>query len=123
MLNKKVKNRLSIFIALSVIGILIIIFIFSYKFISNPERSIKVCTSISVLGLINLIIIKYSVVWWSTLHQTSSINIGKETTVHFSMLIPLGLMLFGLFMYAAVIFLMKYRIETIRLKRKGLKKL
>ena len=100
-----------------------IIFIFSYKFISHSERSIKVCTSISVLGLINLIIIKYSVDWWSTLHQTSSINIGKETTVHFSMLIPLGLMLFALFVYAALIFLMKYRIETIRLKRKGLKKL
>ena len=100
-----------------------IIFIFSYKFISNSERSIKVCTSISVLGLINLIIVRYSVDWWPTLHQPSSINVGKETTVHFSMLIPLGLMLFGLFMYAAVIFLMKYRIETIRLKRKGLKKL
>ena len=78
---------------------------------------------ILVLGLVNLIIIKYSVDWWPTLHQPSSINVGKETTVHFSMLIPLGLMLFGLFMYAAVIFLMKYRIETIRLKRKGLKKL
>ena len=100
-----------------------IIFIFSYKLILNPERSIKVCTSISVLGLINLIIVRYSVDWWPTLHQTSSINVGRETAIHFSMLIPLGLMLFGLFMYAAVIFLMKYRIETIRLKRKGLKKL
>ena len=106
-----------------ILMIFYIIFIFSYKFISNPERSIKVCTSISVLGLINLIIIKYSVVWWSTLHQTSSINIGKETTVHFSMLIPLGLMLLALLVYAALIFLMKYRVETIRLKRKGLKKL
>ncbi len=100
-----------------------IIFIFSYKFISNSERSTKICTSISVLGLINLIIVKYSVDWWSTLHQTSSINIGKETTVHFSMLIPLVLMLFAFFVYAALIFLMKYRVETIRVKRKGLKKL
>ena len=100
-----------------------IIFIFSYKFILNPERSIKVCTSISVLGLINLIIVKYSVDWWPTLHQPSSINIGRETMVHFSMLIPLGLMLFAFFMYGALIFLMKYRVETIRLKRKGLKKL
>ena len=100
-----------------------IIFIFSYKFISNPERSIKVCTSISVLGLINLIIVRYSVDWWPTLHQPSSINVGRETTVHFSMLIPLGLMLFGFFMYAAVIFLMKYRIETIRVKKRSLKKL
>jgi len=100
-----------------------IFFIFSYKFISNPERSIKVCTLISVLGIINLIIIKYSVDWWPTLHQPSSINVTGETTVHFSMLIPLGIMLLGFIMYAALIFLMKYRVETIRLKKKGLKKL
>ena len=100
-----------------------IIFISSYKFIDNNEKSIKVCTSISVLGLINLAIIKYSVDWWPTLHQPSSISVVGETTVHFSMLIPLGIMLFAFFMYAALIFLMKYRIETIRLKRKGLKKL
>ena len=96
---------------------------FSYKFINNPDRSIKACTIISVLGLINLIIIKYSVEWWSTLHQPSSISLTRETTVHFSMLIPLGLMLFALIMYVAVIFLMKYRIETIRIKRKGIRKL
>ncbi len=100
-----------------------IIFIFSYKFILNPEKSSKVCTAISILGLINLVIIKYSVSWWSTLHQPSSINLIGETTVHFSMLIPLAIMLFVFLLYTALIFLMKYRIETIRVKKKGLKKL
>ena len=90
---------------------------------SKNKESSKICTSISVLGLINLVIIKYSVNWWSTLHQPSSINISGETTVHFSMLIPLGIMLFAFFVYTALIFLMKYRIETIRVKKKGLKKL
>ena len=100
-----------------------IIFIFSYKFISNQSVSSKICTSISIFGLINLIVIKYSVNWWSTLHQTSSINISGKTTVHLSMLIPLGIMLFAFLLYSALIFLMKYRIETIRVKKKGLKKL
>jgi len=100
-----------------------IIFIFSYKFITDPNRSSKICTSISVLGLINLVIIKYSVSWWSTLHQPSSINLIDETTVHFSMLIPLAIMLLVFLLYTALIFLMKYRIETIRVKKKGLKKL
>jgi len=35
-----------------------IIFICSYKFIENPQKSSRICTSISVLGLINLIVIK-----------------------------------------------------------------
>ena len=100
-----------------------IFFICSYKFITNVKKSSKICTLISVLGLINLVIIKYSVDWWSTLHQPSSVNLIGETTVHFSMLIPLGVMLFGFLLYTALIFLMKYRIETIRVKKKGLKKL
>jgi len=100
-----------------------IIFIFSYKFVKKQENSSKICTAISILGLINIVVIKYSVNWWSTLHQPSSINISGETTVHFSMLIPLGIMLFTFLMYSALIFLMKYRIETIRVKKKGLKKL
>tara|TARA_Y100001970_G_scaffold134186_1_gene165245 strand:- start:5783 stop:6490 length:708 start_codon:yes stop_codon:yes gene_type:complete len=100
-----------------------VLFIFSYKFIKDTEKSSKICTLVSILGLINIVIIKYSVNWWSTLHQTSSINIGGETTVHFSMLLPLGIMLFVFLMYSALIFLMKYRIETIRVKKKGLKKL
>ena len=71
--------------------------------------------------MINLVIVKYSVDWWPTLHQTSSINIGGKTAVHISMLIPLSVMLLAFLLYCALIFLMKYRIETIRMKKKGLK--
>tara|TARA_B100000945_G_scaffold294509_1_gene271253 strand:+ start:2549 stop:3256 length:708 start_codon:yes stop_codon:yes gene_type:complete len=100
-----------------------ILFIFCYKFIKDPKKSSRLLTALSILGLINLVIIKYSVNWWATLHQPSSINIVGETTVHISMLIPLGIMLFSFFLYSALIFLMKYRIETIRVKKKGLRKL
>ena len=98
-------------------------FIFSYKFIDNSNKSSKICTVISVLGLINLVIIKYSVDWWSTLHQPSSINLIGETTVHLSMLVPLTIMLVVFFLYTALIFLMKYRIETIKVKKRSIKKL
>ena len=98
-------------------------FILSYKFISNEEKSIKVCTSISILGLINLFIIKYSVDWWATLHQPSSIKFNGETSIHGSMLAPLFLMLFTFLLYCGLIFLMKYKTEIIRIKKKGLKRL
>ncbi len=100
-----------------------IIFIFAYKFITNTEKSSRVCSAISVLGLINIVIIKYSVNWWPTLHQPASVNLVGETKVHISMLIPLGIMLCAFLLYSAIIFLMKYRIETIRVKKKALKKL
>ena len=105
-----------------ILMIFYVIFICSYKFIKNNNVSSKVCTLISTLGIINLIIIKFSVNWWPTLHQPASINIIGESSVHFSMLIPLGIMLFAFILYSALIFLMKYRIEIIRVKKKNLKK-
>ena len=98
-----------------------IAFIFSYKFIKDPINSSKISTLISLAGLINLVVIKYSVIWWSTLHQPASVNLAGETTIHISMLIPLSVMLLAFLLYSALIFLMKYRIETIRVKKKGLK--
>ena len=100
-----------------------IAFIFSYKFINNPDRSIKACTLISVLGLINLVIIKYSVEWWSTLHQPASVNLLKETTIHSSMLVPLFIMTAAFALFSLLIFLMKYNTELIKIKNKGLDRL
>ena len=104
-----------------ILMIFYIAFILSYKFIKDPINSSKICTLISLAGLINLVVIKYSVIWWSTLHQPASVNLAGETTIHISMLIPLCVMLLAFLLYSALIFLMKYRIETIRVKKKGLK--
>ncbi len=100
-----------------------IIFIFSYKFIKDQNFSSKVCSIISILGLINLFIIKYSVDFWSTLHQPSSVKVFGETSIHKSMLLPLLSMLLVFLIYCALIFLMKYRSEIIRMKKKTLKRL
>ena len=104
-----------------ILMIFYIAFILSYKFIKDPINSSKICTLISLAGLINLVVIKYSVIWWSTLHQPASINLAGKTTIHISMLIPLSVMLLAFLLYSALIFLMKYRIETIRVKKKGIK--
>ena len=77
----------------------------------------------AILGLINIPIIKYSVEWWSTLHQPASIKIAGSSTIHSSMLMPLLLMFLTLILYCALIFLMKYKTEIIRIKKKNLKRL
>ncbi len=100
-----------------------ILFIFSYKFIQDKNLSSKISSTISVLGLINIFIVKYSVDLWSTLHQPASIKILRETSIHQSMLLPLSLMLLVFLVYCALIFLMKYRTEIIRMKKRGLKRL
>ena len=94
-----------------------------HKLVSENEKANKISSIIAVVGLINIPIIKYSVDWWNTLHQPASIKITGSSTIHSSMLMPLLLMFFVLILYCALIFLMKYKTEIIRIKRKNLKRL
>jgi heme exporter protein C len=98
-------------------------YILSFKFITKQEFAIKVSSIIAIIGSINLPIIKYSVEWWSTLHQPASIKISGTSTIHSSMLLPLFAMLLVFLLYGALIFLMKYKTEIIRIKKKNIKRL
>ena len=98
-------------------------FIVAHKFISQEERANKISSIVAIIGLINIPIIKYSVDWWNTLHQPASIKLTGTSTIHSSMLMPLFLMFFVLLLYCALIFLMKYKTEIIRIKKKNLKRI
>ena len=106
-----------------VLTIFYILFIFSHKLINEEDKANKISSIIAIFGLINIPIIKYSVEWWNTLHQPASIKLDGSTTIHSSMLLPLGLMLLVLLLYCALIFLMKYKTEIIRMKKKNIKRI
>ena len=106
-----------------ILAIFYIGFISAHKFITEEERANRISSIIAIIGLINVPIIKYSVEWWNTLHQPASIKLIGSSTIHSSMLMPLMLMFFVLLLYCALIFLMKYKTEIIRIKKKNLKRL
>jgi len=89
-------------------------YIFTWKFINKFEKANKICSLIGILGLFNLPIIKYSVDWWNTLHQPSSITLTSSPTIHPTMLIPLIIMLAGMISYSFIIFLIRYKTELIK---------
>ena len=93
-----------------------ILYILSWRFISNFEKANKVSSVIGIIGSFNLPVIKYSVDWWSTLHQPSSITLTSAPTIHHTMLVPLIIMFFGLAIFSLIIFLMKYKTEIMRFK-------
>ena len=93
-----------------------ILYILSWRFIINFEKANKVSSVIGIIGSFNLPVIKYSVDWWSTLHQPSSITLTSAPTIHYTMLVPLIIMLFGLVIFSLIIFLMKYKTEVMRFK-------
>lgn len=61
----------------------------------EEDEGLKFGHYLLVVGLINLPIIKFSVNWWFTLHQPASIMKFSASSIHPSMLMPLGLMVMG----------------------------
>ena len=98
-------------------------YLISWRIYESEEKVFKITTFITILGIINVPIIKYSVDWWNTLHQPASINILSKSSIHSSMLFPLLIMTAAFALFALLIFLMKYNTELIKIKNKGLDRL
>jgi len=91
-------------------------YIFTWQFVNDFERANKITSIIGIIGLFNLPVIKYSVDWWNTLHQSSSITLTSAPTIHYTMLVPLIIMFLGMVIYSLIIFLMRYKTELMKLK-------
>ena len=82
--------------------------------IEDEARAARVCAILALVGVVNIPIIKFSVNWWSTLHQGESIMSGKVAPVY---LVPLLIMMLG---YVLLFFtLWMVRIRTVILERRA----
>jgi heme exporter protein C len=100
-----------------------IMYLVAWRIYENNDKAFKITSIITILGIVNVPIIKYSVDWWNTLHQPASINIFSKSTIHISMLFPLLTMTAAFALFSLLIFLMKYNTELIKIKNKGLDRL
>ena len=106
-----------------ILALFYLMFLMAWRIYDKKEQVFKITSIITVLGIINVPIIKYSVDWWNTLHQPASINILSKCTIHSSMLVPLLIMTAAFALFSLLIFLMKYNTELIKIKNKGLDRL
>ena len=111
------------FTSMLLLAIFYLMFILSWRITDDNDKAIKASSVIAIIGLINVPIVKFSVDWWSTLHQPASVNLLKDTTIHSSMLVPLVIMTAAFALFSLLIFLMKYNTELIKIKNKGLDRL
>ena len=95
----------------------------AWRIYQDKDNVQKITTLITIFGVINVPIIKYSVEWWNTLHQPASINILSKSSIHSSMLFPLIIMTAAFALFSLLIFLMKYNTELIKVKNKGVDRL
>ena len=106
-----------------ILALFFAIYLIAWRIYEKEEKVFKITTFITVVGIINVPITKYSVDWWNTLHQPASINILTKSSIHSSMLFPLLLMTAAFALFSLLIFLMKYNTELIKIKNKGLDRL
>ncbi|HEY5302018.1 MAG TPA: heme ABC transporter permease [Acetobacteraceae bacterium] len=55
----------------------------------SPERGYRAGAILALVGVVDLPIIKFSVVWWNTLHQPATITLTGAPTMYIAMLWPL----------------------------------
>tara|TARA_B100001769_G_scaffold67545_1_gene50311 strand:- start:945 stop:1652 length:708 start_codon:yes stop_codon:yes gene_type:complete len=106
-----------------ILALIYLIYLIAWRIYESEDKVFKITTIITIFGIINLPIIKYSVDWWNTLHQPASINILTKSSIHYSMLFPLLIMTAAFALFSLLIFLMKYNTELIKIKNKGLDRL
>lgn len=68
---------------------------------------------LAIVGVINIPIIKYSVEWWSSLHQGSTIKITEKSAMPNDMLIPLLINILGFAIMITALTLVRFRAEIL----------
>lgn len=86
---------------------------------NHTQNQGKAAAILSVIGAVNLPIIKYSVEWWNTLHQGATFTITEAPKMPASMWLPLLVMLVGFYMAAAALAI--YKTNTIILQQEQTK--
>jgi heme exporter protein C len=85
-----------------------------WRTIEEPARAARAVAVLTLVGAINLPIIKFSVDWWSTLHQPSSVLRMGGPAMHPSILIPLLVMGLAFFLLFFTLHLAAMRNEIMR---------
>ena len=80
----------------------------------DPDRAARAVAILTLVGAINLPIIKFSVNWWSTLHQPASILRMGGSTIDPSMLYPLLTMIAAATLTGLTLHLYTMRTEILR---------
>ena len=92
-----------------------------WRTIEDPSRAARAVSILTLVGSVNLPIIKFSVDWWNTLHQPSSILRADGPAIHPSMLWPLLVMWLAFLCYFMAVHILRTRAELTARKIRNLR--
>ena len=83
----------------------------------DVARADRASAVLAIVGVVDIPIIHYSVVWWNSLHQGATLMKFGRPSMPASMLVPLVLMLIGFMCYFFAVLLVRARGEVLRRER------
>ena len=94
-----------------------VVYILAWRIYEDKEKVFKITTIITIFGIINVPIIKYSVDWWNTLHQPASISKLSSPSIDPSMLQPLIVMTLAFSLIGILIAILRIKTEIVLRKK------
>ena len=103
--------------SVAILFIIYLIIIFLNQTFENRDVREKTIAIFILIGSINLPIIKFSVDWWNTLHQTASVSKLSSPSIDISMLQPLVVMTIAFSMIGLIIAILRIKAEILIRKK------
>jgi heme exporter protein C len=85
----------------------------------DPGRGDRAAALLAIVGVVNIPIIHYSVVWWNSLHQGATVAKIGMPEMPGSMLWPLLSMLLGFMCFYGAVLCMRLRGEVLNRERQA----
>jgi heme exporter protein C len=87
--------------------------------IDDPRRADKAGAVLALTGVVNIPIIYFSVKWWNTLHQGSSVSMKSAPTMAMTMFTGMIVMALGFWMYSIAVTLLRARCIILERERRS----
>ena len=89
--------------------------------LEESDKAAKTCALLSIVGCINVVVIKYSVEWWNTLHQPASpVSIESGSANGPEFWIATALMILGVYLFLSLSLILSTRNEILMRERRSL---
>ena len=92
-----------------------------WQTIEDPAKAARAVAVLTLVGVVNIPIIKFSVDWWNTLHQPAAVFRLDGPTIHGSMLWPLLVMALAVTMLFFTLHLLAMCNEVLRRRIRSLR--
>ncbi|WP_448216529.1 heme ABC transporter permease [Endozoicomonas sp. 2B-B] len=84
----------------------------------NTNTAAKACAILTLVGVINIPVIKFSVQWWNTLHQGATLKLTEKPSMAPEMLWPLLISIAAFYLFFIVVLILRLRTEILDRERR-----